>query len=90
MWKNIRDILEQHPALQLKESKESDIRKVRDILLDHNSDENHPREISFLVGNIYRDVVKICLRGDFEDKSDRGLLEAFEREVVNKLARHLV
>ena len=66
---------------------ESDARKVRGILLDNNSEDNHPREIAFRAGKIYRNVVNICLSGDFKDKSRAGLLKGFEDDVVNQLGR---
>lgn len=88
VWRRIEQILGRHQALQGEECMESHARKVRDILLDDDSEENHPRDIAFRMGDIYRDVVKVCLKGDFGVIQDP--LNAFKERVVDQLGRCVI
>jgi len=49
------------------------IMKIREWLLDPTTEENMPGTLDFLMGEIYRDAVMRCLRGDLVDRgSDEG------------------
>jgi len=49
------------------------IMKIREWLLDSTTEENMPGTLGFLMGEIYRDAVMKCLRGDLVDQStDEG------------------
>lgn len=55
------------------------IMKIREWLLDPTTEENMPGTLDFLMGEIYRDVVMKCLKGDLADRStDEG--EGFGEE----------
>ena len=87
VWRSIKTILKKYQDLQREESKEGDIRKVRDILLNEDSLENYPRDIAFRMGDIYRNVVEICLSGDFgvPRAATDQLTTAFSQQVVDRL-----
>lgn len=89
VWRKIRQILVRHQALQHEECQENDARKVRDILLNEDSEENHPREIAFRMGDIYRNVVNVCLTGQFGPNGS-NILATFEQLVVKQLSRCLI
>ena len=92
VWRSVKKILKNHTDLQREESKESDVRRVREILLDNNSQENHPRDIAFRMGDIYWKVVHLCLTGDFGVPRDANeqLAAVFERDVVEQLRRCVI
>lgn len=88
IWRSVKTVLKKHDSLQKEESKESDVRRVRDILLDEDSWENHPGDIAFRMGDVYRAVVERCLKGDFDVASTATgdeLTAAFSRHVVERL-----
>jgi serine/threonine protein kinase len=92
VWRCINSILKKHTDLQREECKENDVRKVRDILLDEDSQENHPRDIAFRMGDIYWKVVKTCLKGEFgvPKGAEEQLLLAYQRDVVGELRRCVI
>ena len=92
VWRSAKSILKKHADLQRGECKENDVRKIRDILLDEDSQENHPRDIAFRMGEIYWNVVKLCLTGDFgvPKSAQEQLTLAFERDVVGQLRRCVI
>lgn len=87
VWRSLKTILKKHENLQKEECKESDVRRVRDIILDEDSLENHPRDIAFRMGDIYCDVIERCLKGDFEvpRAGTDELTAGFSRYVVDRL-----
>jgi len=91
-WRSIKSILKKHADLQREECKENDVRKVRDILLDEDSQENHPRDIAFRMGDIYWNVVKTCLTGKFgaPEGAKEQLLSVYQRDVVGELSRCII
>ncbi|KAF8417388.1 prion-inhibition and propagation-domain-containing protein [Tirmania nivea] len=55
------------------------IMKIREWLLDPTTEENMPGALDFLMGEIYRDAVMRCLRGDLVDR-DSGEGEGMGQE----------
>ncbi|KAI9769612.1 MAG: hypothetical protein M1839_003614 [Geoglossum umbratile] len=86
-WQPMRRLMRNHQNLRGKECKEDDIKNVRAILLDRDSEENHLREVEFRMGTIYRSVVELCLKGDFGPGDP---LAAFLGGVVDQLGRCVV
>jgi hypothetical protein len=87
-WHSMRFILKRHYAYELKECGEEGMKKVREILLDPDSKENHMADVAFRMGDIYRNVVEVCLTGNFgvQGTGDE-LLEEFRRRVLEPLAK---
>ncbi|KAF8459882.1 hypothetical protein BDZ91DRAFT_740984 [Kalaharituber pfeilii] len=50
----------------------SQIMKIRDFLLDPTTEDNVPGNLEFFMGEIYKDVVMRCLRGDFSSEEAAG------------------
>lgn len=92
VWRSIKTILKKYQDLQREECMEGDIRKVRDILLNEDSLENYPRDIAFRMGDIYRNVVEICLSGDFgvPKAATDQLTTAFSQQVVDRLGECVI
>lgn len=86
MWRSIKTILRNHQKLQGEECGENDARKVRDILLDE-SQENIPREIAFRAGDTFREVIRVCLTGEFGAGGPDRWLGEFSRRVAEELER---
>jgi hypothetical protein len=87
-WHSIQHILRYHYKSEFKECGEEEVKKVREILLDPDSKDNHMADVAFRVGDIYRNVVEVCLTGNFgvQGTGDE-LLEEFRRRVVDPLAK---
>lgn len=91
VWRPIEKILRRHQELRAEECREGDARRIRDILLDEHSQENHPADIRFRMGEIYYRVVEICLRGNFGAPADDiELLAVFARRIVDELGRCVI
>ena len=86
-------ILKEHQELQGEECSESDVKKVQDILLDRDdySTKQYQATLAFKMGEMYRDVVNVCLKGDFTlGVDDSELLKSFEERVLGPLQKIVV
>lgn len=92
IWRSLKSILEKHTSLQRDQCSENEIKEVSNIILDEDSRENHLGEIAFRMGDIYRDVIERCLRGDFVRLRDTPDMQtiAFSREVVERLGKCVI
>ena len=88
-WRPVRHVLERR--VHVDEVTTPDSQKlrqnIREILLDDEAAENYPKDIEFRMGNIYANVVSLCLSGDFGVPEDNS--QEMEEIFFNKVIRPL-
>ena len=93
LWKPMKTALQKHQKFQGKECQERDAQKIRGILLNEDSEaqDNHPRNIAFGMGDIFLNVITVCLKGDFAtSESQSDILNSFNTRVINQLERCII
>ncbi|RYP42655.1 hypothetical protein DL767_000024 [Monosporascus sp. MG133] len=88
-WKPLASLLTKSRELQGTECKEEDIRRVREILKRYEFP-GSPVDIAFRMGNIYRQVVEVCLDGNFGASDGPCLLASFRQRVISELDRCII
>lgn len=89
-WKPLASLLARSRELQGGETcSEDGIRKIREILRRYESP-GSPVDVAFRMGNIYRQVVELCVDGSFGTDSGPGLLAAFRERVIRELDRCII
>ena len=83
------DLVARYGDLRGEECKEEDLKKVREILMRHDSP-GGPIDIAFRMGDIYRRVVEVCLNGSFGADGGPQLLESFRQRVICELDKCVI
>ena len=94
-WSPIHRILQAEVPIHRRQVAQSEISKVRDILLHEKADRRFGTDIEFRMGSKYRKATYTCLSGGFEVEGDecesgesaRKLLEAYATKVVGELSK---
>ena len=92
VWWPVLKILQKAQELRGETCREEDARKVRDILLNEDSDGNHSSDIAFRMGDRFLSIVRTCLRGEWDISRDQSafVVDTFQRKVVDELGRFVI
>ena len=60
VWWPVLKILQKAQEVRGENCREEDARKVRDILLNEDSDDNHPRDIAFRMGDRFLSISELA------------------------------
>jgi hypothetical protein len=88
-WRPMEILLTRYKELRGEECREEDVKKVREILMD-NQAQGGPRDIAFMMGDIYRGAVEVCLNSDFGADDGPDLLASFNRRVICELGKCVI